>query len=65
MYEKILVPVDGSAPSMLGLREAIRLASRHGGRLHFLHVLDELPVIMPPAGGVGDGPGVRAAAPGR
>jgi nucleotide-binding universal stress UspA family protein len=53
MYEKILVPVDGSAPSMLGLREAIRLASRHGGRLHFLHVVDDLPVVVPPAGGAG------------
>jgi nucleotide-binding universal stress UspA family protein len=53
MYEKILVPVDGSAPSMLGLREAIRLASRHGGRLHFLHVVDELPALIPPEGNAG------------
>ncbi len=53
MYEKILVPVDGSAPSMLGLREAIKLASRHGGRLHFLHVVDELPPVMPPGGEAG------------
>jgi len=50
MYERILVPVDGSAPAMLGLREAIRLASRHGGQLHLVHVVDELPVIEPPAG---------------
>ena len=53
MYEKILVPVDGSEPSMLGLREAIRLASRHGGRLHFLHVVDELPALIPPEANAG------------
>jgi nucleotide-binding universal stress UspA family protein len=50
MYERLLVPVDGSAPAMLGLREAIRLASRHGGRLHLVHVVDELPAVIPPAG---------------
>lgn len=26
MYKKILVPVDGSAPSMRGLKEAIKMA---------------------------------------
>jgi len=51
MYERILVPVDGSAPSMLGLREAIRFASRHGGKLHLVHVVDELPAVEPPGGG--------------
>ena len=33
MYQKILVPVDGSETSTRGLNEAIRLAKIHGGEL--------------------------------
>lgn len=42
MYKKILVPVDGSAPSMLGLGEAIKLAKSHGSELQLVHVVNEL-----------------------
>jgi nucleotide-binding universal stress UspA family protein len=42
MYEKILVPVDGSPPSEQGLNEAIKLAGLCGARLHLLHVVDLL-----------------------
>ncbi|VWX56040.1 Universal stress protein [Burkholderiales bacterium 8X] len=42
MYSKILVLVDGSETSRLGLDEAIRLASVTGGRLRLFHVIDEL-----------------------
>ena len=42
MYRKILVPVDGSAASESGLREAIKLAKSTGARLHIVHVVDEL-----------------------
>lgn len=41
MYQRILVPVDGSATSERGLREAIKLASGQSTRLLFLHVLDD------------------------
>lgn len=41
-YQRILVPVDGSATSSRGLDEAIRLARVTGARLHLLHVVDEL-----------------------
>ncbi len=41
MYERILVPVDGSETSKRGLSEACRLSKRTGGRLKVLHVLDE------------------------
>lgn len=41
MYSKILVPVDGSAPSMLGLQEAIRLAKGCGASLRLVHVVNE------------------------
>ncbi|MET3916434.1 nucleotide-binding universal stress UspA family protein [Variovorax sp. OAS795] len=42
MYQRILVPVDGSATSAHGLGEAIRLARSTGGRLRLMHVIDEL-----------------------
>ena len=42
MYEKILVAVDGSATSLRGLDEAIKVAKSTGGRLLLVHVVDEL-----------------------
>src|SRR6185436_20106869 len=39
-YKHILVPVDGSRTSTLGLREAIRLAKGQGAGLHLVHVVD-------------------------
>jgi nucleotide-binding universal stress UspA family protein len=41
MYEKILVLVDGSATSALGLQEAINLAKLTGGVVKLLHIIDE------------------------
>ncbi len=42
MYQRILVPVDGSATSNGGLNEATRLAKLTQGRLRLVHVVDEL-----------------------
>ena len=42
MYQRILVPIDGSDTSSLGLAEAMRLARLTGGRLRLLNVIDEL-----------------------
>jgi nucleotide-binding universal stress UspA family protein len=42
MYQKILVPVDGSPTSMRGLQEAIKLAKLTGARLRLLHVVDQI-----------------------
>ncbi|MES2531248.1 MAG: universal stress protein, partial [Pseudomonadota bacterium] len=42
MYQRILVPVDGSTTATRGLQEAIRLAALTGGRIRLLHVVDEL-----------------------
>lgn len=42
MYKKILVPVDGSATSMRGLQEAIKLAKLTGARLRLMHVVDQI-----------------------
>ena len=40
MYQRILVPVDGSPTSKRGLGEAIALAKLTGARLRLIHVLD-------------------------
>jgi nucleotide-binding universal stress UspA family protein len=42
MFNRILVPIDGSPTSNAGLAEAIRLAKLTGGSLRLVHVLDEL-----------------------
>lgn len=42
MYQRILVPVDGSPTSTRGLKEAIKLARLTGARLRLVHVVDEL-----------------------
>jgi len=42
MYQRILVPVDGSPTSSRGLDEAIRLAKMAGGRIRLVHVVDGL-----------------------
>lgn len=46
MYQRILVPFDGSAPSRKGLLEAIRLARPLGARLVLLHVVDAYPALL-------------------
>jgi len=42
MYQRILVPVDGSPTSNHGLAEAIRIAQLTKGKLRLVHVIDEL-----------------------
>ena len=42
MYQRILVPIDGSSTSDQGLDEAIALARATGGSIRLLNVLDEL-----------------------
>jgi nucleotide-binding universal stress UspA family protein len=41
MYSKILVPVDGSEPSNLGLSEAIKMAVVLGSQLRLVHIVNE------------------------
>jgi len=45
-YQRILVPVDGSATADAGLDEAIRLARATGAQLRALHVVDTSVVSM-------------------
>ena len=42
MYDRILVPIDGSSTSTRGLDEAIRLGKLTRGTIRLMHVLDEL-----------------------
>jgi len=42
MYERILVPIDGSDTSQFGLQEAIRVAKLAHARIRVIHVIDEL-----------------------
>jgi nucleotide-binding universal stress UspA family protein len=42
MYGKILVPVDGSETSALGLNEAIKIAKSQGSRIFLVHIVNEL-----------------------
>lgn len=42
MYQRILVPVDGSPTSDKGLDEAVKLARLTGAELRLVHVVDQL-----------------------
>ena len=42
MYQRILVPIDGSPTSDRGLDEAIALARITGGSIRLVNILDEL-----------------------
>jgi len=56
MFRRILVPIDGSGPSRVGLERAIALARNQKARLRLMHVVDENGVVqgMEPAMNVGD-----------
>ena len=41
MYKRILVPVDGSAVSIMGLQQAVRFAKDQRAHLRIIHVIDE------------------------
>jgi nucleotide-binding universal stress UspA family protein len=45
MYSRILVPVDGSEPSNLGLTEAIKLAKALKSQLRLLHIIDSVSML--------------------
>ena len=42
MYQRILVPIDGSTTSNKGLDEAIQLARLTGAKLRLVHIVDTL-----------------------
>jgi len=46
MYQRILVPVDGSHTSTLGLQQAVKIASEHGAQIRVISIVDEFVVAM-------------------
>lgn len=46
MYQSILVPLDGSEPSLGGLRHAIDIAREAKATLHLVHVIDSFPMMF-------------------
>lgn len=46
MYQRILVPVDGSTTADRGIEEAVRMAKLMGGTLHFYHAIDDQSVSI-------------------
>ncbi|MFH0131849.1 universal stress protein [Variovorax sp. VaC1] len=42
MYQRILIPIDGSLASAQGVEEAIRVATPKRSRVRLLHVIDDL-----------------------
>jgi nucleotide-binding universal stress UspA family protein len=51
MYQRILVPVDGSATTMRGLAEAITLAQTLKARIGLIHVITDLLALHRPLPG--------------
>lgn len=60
MYQRILVPVDGSETSRTALQEAIKLARALGARLKLVHVIENARVFD--AEGMVDYPALREIA---
>ena len=52
MYQKILVPVDGSEAASKALREAIEIARNLSARIRVIHVINSTPWIVQGAPGV-------------
>jgi len=48
MYQRILVPVDGSATASRGLVEAITLAKTLKASIRLIHVVTGVPALPPP-----------------
>ena len=46
MYQRVLVPIDGSPTSKRGLQEATTLAKLMHATLRLIHVVDELPYAL-------------------
>lgn len=52
MFKRILVPVDGSSTSNLGIAAAIGLASDQKASNRLIHVVDELVLLSTPEAGM-------------
>ena len=48
MYQRILVPIDGSGTARRGLEEALALAKTLKSAIRLIHVVTPLPALYPP-----------------
>ena len=46
MYDRILVPVDGSATASRGLEEALKVAAKLGSTVRVIHVVDDMSMAV-------------------
>lgn len=60
MYQKILVPIDGSKTAARGLDEATKLAKALGSTIRLIHVVNELMIVATYEGTVYSGELVEA-----
>lgn len=60
MYQKILVPIDGSDTSTRGLAEAVKLARDQGATIRLIHVVNELMVVASYEGTIYSGELIQA-----
>jgi nucleotide-binding universal stress UspA family protein len=54
MYQRILVPVDGSEPSMAAVREVLKITTDRARQIRLAHVMELQEWTATPAGTVGD-----------
>jgi nucleotide-binding universal stress UspA family protein len=64
MYQRILVPVDGSETAKQGLAEAVRLAQALGSQVRLVHVVDDSALALNPETGIAAAPLVEHFAQG-
>jgi len=56
MYQRILVPVDGSDTANRGLAEALKLAQALGAQVRLVHVVDKSSLALNPEAGIAAAP---------
>jgi nucleotide-binding universal stress UspA family protein len=64
MYQRILVPVDGSDISKRGLQEAVKLSKEVGAQLRLVHIVDDSALALNPEAGIAAAPLVEDFAEG-
>jgi nucleotide-binding universal stress UspA family protein len=64
MYQRILVPVDGSDTAKRGLEEAIKVAKALGSELRLVHIVDDSALALNPETGIAAAPLVEDFAEG-
>ena len=64
MYQRILVPVDGSVQSKGGLEEAVKLCKSTGAQMRLVHIIDDSALALNPEAGIAAAPLVEDFAEG-